>query len=228
MKKQKLFILHFAGGNKYSFQPIIRSFERFDYEVLELPGRGKRMGEKLLYSQKEAVDDLYAQIQQKYQEDNFLIYGHSMGASLGLRLCSKLIRNQMHPKALFVTGNPGPGVTREEKRYDLPKPEFIEELRKLGGIPEEVYESDELFGFFEPILRADFQVVELGDNELTPPVNIPIYAVMGEAEKYADQIDNWRKYTTADFSSEVWEGNHFFIMENGDRLADRIELLAKR
>ncbi len=103
-------MLHFAGGNRYSFGPIMPHFKDQIVDVLELPGRGKRIKEQLLYTSDEAVDDLYDQIIGMIDDDEFLIYGHSMGAFLGLKLSLKLIDNKITPKGLVVTGNPGPGI----------------------------------------------------------------------------------------------------------------------
>lgn len=217
--KTQIFLLHFAGGNKYSYQSILPSFKPFDTVVLELPGRGMRIKEGLIRSQNDAVDDLYRQIMQFISPgDEFLIFGHSMGAILGLRLCDKLESNGVFPKGLMVTGNAGPGIQKENLKYDLPKEAFKLELKKLGGIPDEVLENDELFDFFELVLRADFEIIELGENESTSPIKTPIYAVMGDQETDVLEINNWEKFTTGGFESEIWSGDHFFIFKHGDRL----------
>jgi surfactin synthase thioesterase subunit len=226
MNRPHLFILHFAGGNKYSYQPIINHFGKFSVEVLELPGRGRRMKEDLLYDQEKAVEDLYQQIAGRIPRVDYLIYGHSMGATLGLKLAKKLIAEGLPPKGLFVTGNPGPGIENEVIRHNLPREEFIKELKKLGGVPDEVFQSEELYNFFEPVLRADFKIAEENASKAAPLVNIPIYAVMGEEEDYVEDLKNWKKFTTSTFECEVWPGNHFFIFENGEKLAERINRLA--
>ena len=51
--KPQLFLLHFAGGNKYSFNFLKKYLESaFELVSIELPGRGDRMSEKLITDKK--------------------------------------------------------------------------------------------------------------------------------------------------------------------------------
>jgi surfactin synthase thioesterase subunit len=222
MQKAQLFLFHFAGGNVYSFNTITPRLKHLEVIPLELPGRGRRIQERLLKDFDLAAQDLYNQVAAKLNGAPFLIYGHSMGAYLGLRVTRMLEQAGRPPVYLIVSGNPGPGVPRKRpgKRYLLGKAAFIEELRTLGGVPEEVFQDEELFGFFEPILRADFQVAEAEGLEHEPPVAAPLYALMGSEEENVDRISNWGRFTRSDFRSEVLEGNHFFIHKHPERMAD--------
>jgi len=102
--------------------------------------------------------------------------------------------------------------------------EFVAELRKLGGVPEELFENRELFDFFEPILRADFEVAERNDIENATVVDAPLYAIMGSEEEKADFIDNWGRFTHSLFQAEVLPGDHFFIHKHPHRLVQIIRL----
>ncbi len=225
MKKAQLFLLHFAGGNIYSFNAITPRLKGLEVIPLELPGRGRRIGEPLLKDFDLAATDFFNQIVAKLNGAPFLVYGHSMGAYLGLRVTNLLERAGRPPAYLIVSGNPGPGVPRKRdvKRHLLGKAEFIDELRILGGVPEEVFQDPEMFGFFEPILRADFQVAEADGLTHEPPVAAPLYALMGSEEENPDQIDNWGRFTRSDFRAEILEGNHFFIHKHPQRMADVIQ-----
>jgi external thioesterase TEII len=222
MKKTKLFLLHFAGGNKYSFQFLLPLLKQFDVIPLELPGRGKRMSEPLIRDYKTAVDDYYKQIINVLGTDDvdFSLYGHSMGATLGLLVSKKLLEVNRSPKALIVSGSPGPYFEKEVlNRYKLPQKEFIEELKRLGGSRDEFFDNEELFEFFEPILRADFEILEKETIDLENKLNIKIYAVMGSMEREVDQITNWERFTTSKLEYFVFEGDHFFIQQHAESLA---------
>ena len=221
--KPQLFLLHFAGGNKYSFRFMNPLLNGFDVIPLELPGRGDRMNEDLLRSFDLAAIDIYNQINNKLtSSNNFLIYGHSLGAYLTLRVASMLEKVNRNPKYIIVSGNPGPGV-REIKTYHLlEKNEFKIALKKLGGFPLELLENEELFDFFEPVLRADFELIEKDLLKNEKPVAAPIYAFMGSEEKLVQKISNWSNFTTGAFNCEVVHGGHFFILENPTKIADVI------
>lgn len=220
MTKPQLFLLHFAGGNAYSYQFLLPHLSAFEAIPLELPGRGKRMRDALLKNYDEAVDDLFQQLTTKRNGDDYLIYGHSMGARLGLSISKKLEEKGDPPLGLVASGNAGPGSESEEPdRHLMPHDEFIASLKELGGIPEEVLENKELLDFFEPVLRADFELIEKNKSEQYYPIDTPIYAVMGQDEKTSDQIEGWNKFTTSTFNHHLWPGNHFFIHDHATRLA---------
>jgi external thioesterase TEII len=224
MKKPQLFLLHFAGGNYYSFQFMLPHLTGFDVIPLELPGRGKRHGEPLLKDFSQGANDMFRQIKQKLSTAPFLLYGHSMGCYMALRACNLLEKEGRLPLALVVSGNAGPGLPGREKkrRHLMPREEFKEELRKIGGVPEEFLENDDLFGFFEPILRADFEMAEEHGMEDEPPVGAPLFALMGSEEEHAGKIANWSRFTRSAFRSEILSGGHFFIQKHPRRIASII------
>jgi len=89
----------------------------------------------------------------------------------------------------------------------------------LGGIPDELIHDKELFEFFEPILRADFEIAENNALKDQIVVKAPLYAIMGSDEEQADHIANWGKFTRSQFSYEIMEGDHFFIYKHPRKLA---------
>lgn len=222
MKRPQLFLLHFAGGNCYSFQAMIPLLGDFEVVPLELPGRGRRMHEDLLKDYDLAARDFYDQIMKKLNTSNFVIYGHSMGAYLALTVSAMLEKAGKPPLFLCVSGNPGPGITLDKKRYLMNHEEFVDELRKIGGVPEEVLLDKDLFGFFEPILRADFEIVEKQEIKVESAISVRLCALMGTREQNVDKIMNWSRFTLADFDYEILEGGHFFIYDHLPRIAHNI------
>jgi external thioesterase TEII len=211
MKKPQLFLLHFAGGNRYSFQFMIPHLKDFDIIVPELPGRGRRMNEQLITDFDLAATEMYNQISMSLLSPSFMIYGHSMGAYLALRVTNMLERAGTPPLCLVVSGNAGPGMATTKDRYLLSKEDFIGELKKLGGIPEELIENEEMFNLFEPVLRSDFEIAERNNAREEPAVKAPLFAMMGDQEEDVEHIANWNKYTHSRFDHIVMEGDHFFI-----------------
>jgi len=222
MKKQ-LFFLHFAGGSSFSFDFLKNKLNNSIMSIaLELPGRGKRMDEKLIKLKVEAIDDYCRQIIKLRNGNPFVIYGHSMGATLGLSVVARLEKMGHFPEQLVVSGNAGPGVRKKKNfmTYLLGDSEFKEELRELGGVPEEVLKNNELYDFFAPIIRADFECLEKDPFlEKGIVINTPIYALMGTEEETCSEIENWKIFTDSDFRYNVLKGNHFFIYPHSDQIA---------
>ncbi|RSC93309.1 thioesterase II family protein [Tenacibaculum singaporense] len=225
----KVFLLHFAGGSSYSFD-FLRPFlpNCFEFIPLELPGRGKRIGEELIKNKEVAIEDYVKQIKLLHEGVPFIIFGHSMGADLGFYVTKELEKSFLFPEYLFVSGNPGPqkeahdlkNQKSKKTRYKLSDDDLKEELRKIGGMPEEVLQDDDIFDFFKPIIRTDFQVLE-DENTLSKDIVIksPIHALMGDEEEHASRIDNWKNHTLSSFNSSLFKGNHFFIYDYPENIS---------
>ncbi len=235
----QLFLLHFAGGNCYSYDFLRKKIESYTLKTyaLELPGRGKRFGEDLITDKKGAIDDYVNQICKLRNGEPYIIFGHSMGATLGLSVTKIMEEKGDAPVQLIVSGNAGPGaqekdengeIVKKKKRYLLPDDEFQDVLRELGGVPEEVLTNEELYEFFNPIIRADFQVLEEKKGiEKGMKIKTPIHAIMGDQEKTSDQIENWKQFTIAEFANNILPGHHFFIHKEVTTLATIIKKYQK-
>ncbi|WP_025742950.1 thioesterase II family protein [Aquimarina pacifica] len=233
LDKTQIFFLHFAGGNCYSYDFLKKTMgfdTNFELISLELPGRGKRLHEDILVDFNAAVLDYYRQIRELRNDKPYMIYGHSMGATLGLFLTKKLEEVFDPPLSLVVSGNAGPGVIEIDengievikKRYLMNDEDFKTELRRLGGIPEEVLQSEELYEFFSPIMRSDFEVLEKENIDQDIQLKSPIYVLMGSEERNSKNIKNWERFTTSKFQYKILEGNHFFIHKHSDQIANII------
>jgi external thioesterase TEII len=225
--KHQLFLLHFAGGSMFSFDFLKKHLSsNIEFIALELPGRGKRHNEKLLKTLDECVEDYFNQIKNLRNGNPFIIYGHSMGAFLGLFLVSKFEVINDNPSHLIVSGNAGPGVKKEEEiihYHKLNDIEFKDILKELGGMPQEIFDNEELYKYFAPIIRSDFQCLDnltLSNIGSNIQINTDIYAIMGENEKTSSKIDNWKKFTKGNFKNKIVPGNHFFIYDCPNEIAD--------
>jgi len=209
-----LFCFPFAGGNKYSYNHFMPfAAEKIKIIPLELPGRGARMREPLITNMNEMVNDLYKIIVQDLSKP-YAFYGHSMGAVLAYLTVKRIVNNNLIPPVyLFVSGKEAPSVSNDDpKRHLMPREEFIAELREMGGSPEQLLNDDELMNFFEPVLRADFEAMELYEYEETSSLNIPVLSMIGLEEDITDEeVEAWQKETSQKIEIVKFEGKHFFI-----------------
>lgn len=216
-------MLHYAGGNLHSFRFLTPYVSEYEVYSLELPGRGRRIREELLETSADAVADLVNQVNSIVGRGEYVIYGHSLGALLGYGVASEMISRGLPPKALIVSGNPGPQVREIKGIHGYSDEELKNYLVKLGGIEQEVIESKELMDFFLPIIRADFKLAEEFRESKYKPLEIPIHAIMGTEEEYVSDIENWKNYTRAGVKCDVLEGDHFFIHKNPEKISSIIK-----
>ncbi|MEM9339577.1 MAG: thioesterase domain-containing protein [Bacteroidota bacterium] len=220
----QIYFLPFSGGSYRSYEFMRKHFPKgIDLHFLELPGRGGRYGEPLLNDYRSAVADYLRQIRSSRRQDMpYIVYGHSLGSILSLEVIKQMEKSMDHPNAMVVSGNPGPGVSQLKNRNygNLGKQDFKNKLIEMGGTAQEVLDDEELFDFFEPIIRGDFRILDEGyPNISTQKINTPIFAIMGNEEKTVKEIENWGRFTTKRFESLILKGNHFFIYDYPETLA---------
>jgi len=231
MKKMiTLFCLPFAGGNKYSYREFSEKAPPFIKVItLDYPGRGSRMKDSLLTDIEELTNDLYHQVIHLPVNQEYAIYGHSLGGLMAYKLARKLVDNgHTPPLHLFITGTTGPSAPSrsEKKRHLLGKTEFLAEIRDLDGMPEEILNNEELLYYFEPILRSDFKISEEYLHVAEAPLNIPMTVITGtEEDMELGDIQLWQQETNHVVDFKRMPGKHFFIFQHSYRV---IEIIAKK
>ena len=156
----------------------------------------------------------------------FALFGHSMGGLISFEFTRELRRRfGLQPEALFLAGRQAPPIQdRTTARYDLPEPQFIEELRRLNGTPPEILEQPELMRLLVPLLRADFEVCQTYVYESGPPLDCPMFVFSGfeDDEVSYEELESWRPHTTGTFSLRMLPGDHFFIRTSQSQLLEMI------
>ncbi|GBE93202.1 gramicidin dehydrogenase [Nostoc cycadae WK-1] len=66
---------------------------------------------------------------------------------------------------------------------------------------------------FQPILRADFAVLETYIYTPEPPLACPISVFGGlqDSEVSCDELQAWQEQTTTNFNLDMFPGDHFFL-----------------
>ncbi|HEX8708690.1 MAG TPA: alpha/beta fold hydrolase [Pyrinomonadaceae bacterium] len=211
----RLFCFPFAGGGALTFRLWHdRLPSTVEVCAVQLPGHGNRLSEPPFDRLEPLVEALVPALI-PYLDRPFVFFGHSMGALIAFEL-SRRLRSEfvIGPKQLLVSGRAAPQIPEAERRtYDLPEPEFIEELRRLNGTPAEVLEHPELLNLMIPILRADFAICQNYVCSPQAPFSFPLTAFGGlEDEDVSRQdLEAWREQTNAEFKVQMFPGDHFFL-----------------
>lgn len=221
----RLFCIPFSGGNAYSYADF-KNYLPAEIELinLELPGRGKRIAEKLLTNIDSMTEDLYGQIGSMI-DGKYAIFGHSLGALLGLTLSRYIAgRNENLPQILFVSGQTAPSKKKPDLRHSLPDDLFIEMLREMEGTPNELLDDKSFIQYFLPIIKTDFQSVANYEYEShLCPLNVPITVLLGKQENICHRdAEKWQQETTNEISIHPFEGGHFFIFSHKREICNLI------
>jgi medium-chain acyl-[acyl-carrier-protein] hydrolase len=218
----RLFCFPYAGGRAALFRPWIDGLpSNVELHAIELPSRGRRMREPPMTRIEPLVRAIAGAIQ-PYLDKPFCFFGHSMGALTSFELARLLRReNKPQPSHLFVSGATAPQIPDAHPvTFDLPEPEFLAILRRIGGTPHEVLENNELLQLMLPTLRADFELLQMYKYAHEPPLACPITAFGGLQDKEVDReaLEGWREQTASTFTLRNFPGDHFFLHSDRPRL----------
>jgi surfactin synthase thioesterase subunit/acyl carrier protein len=211
----RIFCLPYAGaGISYFRSWLEEPLPEIEICPIRLPGRESRLGEAALTRLKPLVATL-TPILKPYLDKPFAFFGHSMGALLSFELTRELRRRDWPcPVHLFVSGSRAPQLPDPEPPiHRLPEPKFIEKLKQLKGIPEEIMEDSEMMKLFLPALRADFALLETYFYVKDKPFDFPITAFGGlqDSKVSQEELAAWQEQSLGQFTLQMFSGDHFFL-----------------
>jgi len=224
----RLFCLPYAGGSKRTYLKWSQYInQNIKLDAIELKGRGDRFCEALYTSLDEAVDDIYMLIKDKIDNEEYAIFGHSMGTVLAYELYYRLVaEGKRIPRHIFFSGRYSPNIrSHMYVSYKMPDDEFVEKILALGGIPDDISSRKDLLEFFLPILKNDIKILE---NYIHIERGEKIKCNISVLNGTEDKIDPCRKVTWKDLCDREckfynFRGNHFFIDYNIEGIAKIIE-----
>lgn len=225
----RLFCFPYGGGNAVIFKHWQSWLQHcaLVYPV-QLPGRGMRYQEPS-YQQIEPLIVELANLFQPYLDRPYYLFGHSMGALIVYELACYLQKNfQSPPKHVIVSGFRAPHLPNPKPPiHTLTTQQFIGELAKMNGIPQEILENPEYLKLFLPSLRADFQLCETYIYQEKEPLQASITAFGGDqdAEVSEEMLWGWKYHTTCQFQLVRFSGNHFFIHQEEKAVVKQIETI---
>lgn len=221
----KLYCIPFSGGNAYSYLAFKKQLvANIRFVTLELPGHGTRISEPLLHTIDEMTDDLLRQIELN-QHDDYVLFGHSLGALLAFLMCRKISKaGKPLPSMLFVSGQSAPSLIKPDERYLLPDKQFVEVLREMEGTPNELLSEKQFLDFFLPVIKADFQALANFRYHPENPLEVPIVVLAGKQEKFRfEEVERWQVETTNKTEFYWFEGGHFFINDHATEICRLVE-----
>ncbi|GHO60140.1 thioesterase [Ktedonobacter robiniae] len=195
---------------------------------MQLPGRENRLREKPFEGILPLVETLGSALN-PYFDMPFAFFGHSMGALISFELARYLSTSGIEAALihLFMSGHRAPQLPDPDPpTYHLPEQEFVQELKRLQGTPEEVMQDPELLQILMPLLRADFAICEKYIYTYSRPLGCPITAFGGlrDEEVSRSELAAWQTQTSGMFKQRFFPGDHFFLHKEQGSLLRAIAL----
>jgi surfactin synthase thioesterase subunit len=214
----------YAGARPGVFTPLARALTDVNVLAVQLPGHGQRIRERPLTSMADIIRGLAPAVTRAVR-GKFVLFGHSMGALVGLELARALQEAGVaEPDHVIASACRAPRDLRQEAPWhELPEDELIAKLTALGAEPEP-FQVQQLREFAIPLLRADLRVVEEFDRAPRTPLRCPITAVAGiqDPDAKPELMAGWARETGGGFRARTIAGGHFLLEE---RLTDMVDVV---
>ncbi|MET9921908.1 alpha/beta fold hydrolase [Streptomyces sp. NPDC006435] len=217
-----------AGGAANAFVPLSAALPD-DIEVLavQYPGRQERRAEPCAEGIGALADEIAGALAERRDRPLHLL-GHSMGALTAFETARRLAEHGAAVR-LFASAARPPSHDWGERDLDAcTDGEIVEELRRLGGVPEPLLRDEETVREVLRLLRSDHRPLRHYDCPADAVLTIPVTVLVGDSDpkNTVGQVRGWADHTSAESSVEVLAGGHFALLERqsgaAPLLVDRI------
>jgi surfactin synthase thioesterase subunit len=231
----RLFLLHHAGGSHLLFREWVPHFPAtWEVWFVETPGHGRLAALDPLTDAESAVSFVVEDLRE-WVDRPFALLGHSMGAVLAYELAHRLPGHGLPmPRwlALSACGGPLPdGRLEVPRRHLLPGDELRRAVAGFGGTPEEVLDDDDYWSFLEPVLRADFQLVETWrapTGSLPSEVPVAVFGGENDVSVRKERLAAWSERAEHFLGLHLFPGAHFYFRENLTRFVATVVAEAEK
>ncbi|WP_323118651.1 thioesterase II family protein [Burkholderia alba] len=221
-----LICLAHAGGNVSLYREWTRRMPpSIRPQLLELPGRGIRRAAPALDAWPALIDQLTADALGCIRDGApFAVFGHSMGALVGLELIHALRRRAGRAPIWFgASATVSPTRRALETHWLACTPEqMVARLRTRGGTPDALLDDLDFIDLMLPMLRADFHLcgvhpAHLAARAAAPghaPLACPIDVFVGRddpATANGDDVAAWSAETRGPCTVHRFAGGHFYL-----------------
>jgi surfactin synthase thioesterase subunit len=207
----------FAGGgaNIYRNWPSFLD-NQIEVKAVALPGREARILEQNISNVDDVCDAIVNELVALHLHEPIAFFGHSMGSMLAYEVAARLQENyNWVPKMLIVSGRQAPHKKMGGTFHLSPDEVFINELKRLNGTPNSIFEDEEMRKIVLSILRADYTLLETYAIKTKVVLSAPIVTCCGDSdsEVMISEMQHWAELTSMGCTHHVFEGGHFYLSE---------------
>lgn len=223
----RLYVFPHAGGGAAAFSPWRSLAGRIDVRPVQYPGRENRVHEASATNVEELADGVTEAILRE-NPPACALFGHSMGGTVAFEVGRRLVAAGVDLRHLIVSAAlPPQSDLVHELSSTMSDAELIDALRRLGGVPEELFHYPDLLEVVMDTFRADLVALDTYRFRPGSPLPCPITAFVGteDAGPARDHATAWRQLTAADFALRLFPGGHFYLWEASAQILDGVEEL---
>jgi surfactin synthase thioesterase subunit len=184
-------------------------------QAITLPGRHHRRDEMTYMDWDPLLDALYDAVINEIDHRPFAFFGHCLGAQLAYRLTVRMVEEGINgPVLIGMSGWAPKGFfTPTAEQAQVPEPQMVEWIKKLGSFPPAIYNDPEMLAMVIPALRADLMVgAQYRDDGALVPC--PLVSYGGKSDglmEKPDAMTSWISRSPQYLGHTEYPGGHFYI-----------------
>ncbi len=190
----------------------------------DYPGHGRRNKEAFCSSIRELAVDAASLIRNSLRDgEPYALMGYSMGSIVVYELL-RMLPNEKRPAHVFLGAHEPKSHTEFMKLSDEGKEERIKKAITLfGGVPQKLMDNPTFWRIYMPVYQSDFQMIWSYDFDgMTDSSDIPATVLYSDTDTPTGDIRLWDHFFTGQNIYHCFEGNHFFLREHQDEIAEII------
>ncbi|MEW2117015.1 alpha/beta fold hydrolase [Streptomyces sp. NPDC005474] len=234
----RLIAFHHAAGSAASLLPVAKAMpDDCEAYLFELEGRfgdGPDEHEPASVSDFQAAADRFRKDFIPLLDRPTLIVGHSLGALFAHNLLASLPAERLsHVLAFVASACKGPAAVAAASI--MPPAPFthrtrqmvMNDLRKFGGMPDEIFSDPELVEIAVTLLGRDLHLADTYALPDAPPVNAPYLVWYGADDATLSEADltSWADASALPAEYRRFPGGHFFLFQQREPIAQLRKIL---
>ncbi|AMF86375.1 thioesterase [Streptococcus mutans] len=157
-----------------------------------------------------------------------ILFGHSMGGTIAYFLAKKIAEKnpELTPKKLIFSAAAAPDHMKNKRLSDKENEIIFKEIKRIGTMPEELTDNQELVDYFASILRADYKILEEISEIEVQKIDIPTFFIMCHKDSLTScqTILKWKDYLDSKISFYMMpaDAGHMYLKKYKEAVADKI------
>ncbi|MBB1244490.1 thioesterase [Streptomyces durbertensis] len=200
-----------GGGSSTAFRAWHTLIpDEVELHAAEYPGHAERIREPLEHDLGRLAER-FAEAALPLLDRPFALYGHSLGALVAFETALRLQARGHRPVVLVASGMPAPHLVRPGGVHRGDDATVLAELARLGGVPSELLEHQDLRDLLLRTARADYQLAEtyrfVPGSLLRSPITT--HRGLADPELTAGEALGWERAGAGPVTHRTFEGDHF-------------------
>ena len=228
MDNVQIFLFPFAGGNAHSFSEIIKRLPRnFETIAIEYPGHGARSKEPFLDDFESLLNDVAIQINSTFDKNKKIVFfGYSLGSLIAFEI---IARHMIHidVSCFFACAQESPTINSFNQRaIDWTDENVLKYTICLGGIDQRLIDNPRFLKALLLPTKHDYLVREsyIYHNGV---ITCPVHVLYSDEDTPYLTVEKWHECCKKEVILHDFKGNHFFINNNTDEIAEIVTNVIK-